>query len=269
MRDGIRGGKFCRSVWAGVCSCILRFPLQCGLSCAPFPGHRDVGCSFLHGRSKNYGRSTPPMNLALFSEISVRDYYDTVVTQNAERRLFTIPDDELRLQPPQRHVDHLIAANDTGRLVLDPTVNVEVRAETQDHMFIRRWLEYCGPMRLLSLRPRRYHSSPPFVSLLQPPAVGRPGRIVLEQRVTSIPDKRIFDDFCEGEFRKITEYGQWINVDLDYYEQIAREWLLSMVETRLVKLQGKSRGAAVPHVAEQGERSAGSDVAVASAPGHV
>ncbi|MDX9759395.1 MAG: hypothetical protein RBU27_09565 [Bacteroidota bacterium] len=206
------------------------------------------------------------MNLALFSEISVRDYYDTVVTQNAERRLFTITDEELHLQPPQRHVDHLIAASDTGRLVLDPTVNVEVRADTPDHMFIRRWLEYCGPMRLLSLRPRRYHSSPPFVSLLQPPAVGRPGRILLEQRVSGMSEKRVFDDFCDGEFRKIIEYGQWINDDLDYYERIAREWLLSMVETRVVRLNGKQRDAGDGQNPGHDPRNAETDVRVPAVP---
>lgn len=179
------------------------------------------------------------MNLALFSEMSVRDFYDSTVTQQVERRIFDLTEDEaLGIQPSSR-IDRLLSVNGPGRLVLDPAVNEEVRTRDEDRLMIRRWLEYSGSARLLSLRPRQYHATPPFVSLLQSPSAGQAGRILLEQSVRTAPEKKLFDDFCETEFRKITEYVGWINDDLDYYERIAREWLLSILESRINRLESR------------------------------
>lgn len=179
------------------------------------------------------------MNLALFSEMSVRDFYDSTVTQQVERRVFDLTEDELFGTPPSTRIEHLLSVSGHGRLVLDPAVNEEVRTREDDRMIIRRWLEYSGSARLLSLRPRQYHATPPFVSLLQSPAAGQAGRILLEQSVRTAPEKRLFDEFCETEFRKITEYVCWINDDLDYYERIAREWLLSILESRINRLESR------------------------------
>lgn len=179
------------------------------------------------------------MNLALFSEMSVRDFYDSTVTQQVERRIFDLTEDEVLGTHPSTRIDRLISISGPGRLVLDPSVNEEARTGAEDRLMIRRWLEYSGCARLLSLRPRQYHVTPPFVSLLQSPAAGQAGRILLEQCVRTAPEKRLFDEFCEGEFRKITEYVGWINDDLDYYERIAREWLLSILEARISRIESR------------------------------
>ena len=179
------------------------------------------------------------MNLALFSEMSVRDFYDSTATQQVERRVFDLTEDEVLGMAPSVRIEHLLSVCGPGRLVLDTAVNEEARTGEGDRLSIRRWLEYSGPTRLLSLRPRQYHSTPPFVSLLQSPSAGQAGRILLEQSVRTAPEKRLFDDFCETEFRKIIEYVGWINDDLDYYERIAREWLLSILEARISRIESR------------------------------
>ncbi len=170
------------------------------------------------------------MNLALFSQTSVREFYDATVTQAAEGRVFNVPDTELRTMPARNLVEGIIALYSPGRLVLDPVINEEAHAIPEQRRHIRRWMEFCGSVRLLTLRPRQYYSSPPHVSLLQPPAVAAAGRIVLEQIVHGVAEEMLFDEYCASEFRKISDYVEWINEDLDYYEMIARDWLLTLIE---------------------------------------
>lgn len=177
------------------------------------------------------------MNLALFSETPVRDFYDSAVTHFAERRVFDITDDVLRSTPSVQLIDNILTVLSPGRLVLDPVINEEMNSESGQSLLVRRWLEYCGSVRLLTLRPRQYYATPPYVSVLQPPAAGRPGRIVLEQRVRGTADEPLFDEFCSTEFGKIRDYCVWVNEDLDYYEHIIRGWLLTLIITKKKRLR--------------------------------
>ncbi|MBR9974874.1 MAG: hypothetical protein KFF77_04790 [Bacteroidetes bacterium] len=194
------------------------------------------------------------MNLALFSEISVRDYYDTAVTQQAERRVFNIPDSDLRMQPAQQIIDGILTILSPGRLVLDPVLNEEVRTDTTDRLRIRRWLEFSGSARLLTLRPRQYYATPPRVSLLQAPAAGQAGRVLLEMTVRTLEEKTDFDRYCTSEFAKVLEYAGWVNEDLDHYECGAREWLLTLIDAKITRLRAHARpdemdGSAQDHAA--------------------
>ena len=177
------------------------------------------------------------MHLPLFSEISVRDYFDSAVTQQAERRVFNVSDDHLQTQPATQLIDGILIILSPGRLVVDADVSEEIRTDTLERMRIRRWLEFSGNARLLSLRPRQYYAAPPSVHLLQPPAAGQAGRIVFEMTVRTLEDKAAFDRYCDAEFAKVREYVHWVNDDLDHYEQGAREWLLTLIEARLARLR--------------------------------
>lgn len=181
------------------------------------------------------------MNLPLFSELSVRDYYDTAVTQQAERRVFNIPDGDLRSQPAQHLIESILTILSPGRLVLDPVLNEEVRTDSQDRMRIRRWLEFSGSARLLTLRPRQYYAAPPRVSLLQAPAAGQAGRVLLEMTVHTLEERTDFDRYCTSEFAKVLEYSGWVNDDLDHYECGAREWLLTLIDAKISRLRGNMR----------------------------
>lgn len=176
------------------------------------------------------------MNLALFSQMSVRDFYDTNVVRAGERRVFGVPDAELCVSPSRKIIDDILAVLEPGRLVLDPVMREETCADTGRRTCIRRWLEYTGSVDLLSLRPRQYYASPPHVSALQPPNNGQAGRIVIEHTVAGIDGEARFNEFCATEFRKITDYAGWMNADLDYHEKTARAWLLSLVETKKKRL---------------------------------
>lgn len=182
------------------------------------------------------------MNLALFSQISVREFYDTTVTQTAEGRVFSVEDEELDATAAQDIVERIIAQYNPGRLVLDPAVNHEIHAVHEQRRHVRRWMEFCGSVRLLTLRPRQYYASPPHVSLLQPPAVGTVGRIMLEEIVRSEAEESLFDEYCATEFRKISDYVRWINEDLEYCEQIARGWLLTLIEGKVRRLRSDRIG---------------------------
>ncbi len=176
------------------------------------------------------------MNLALFGESSLREYYDTNVMQSSERRVFNVPDEELCSVPAQKIIENILTILSPGRLVIAPEVNEERHTTVDQRTRIRRWLEFSGSMRLLTLRPRQYYASPPHVSLLQPPASGQSGRIIIEQTVRSIADQSQFDEYCTAEFRKITDYAGWINEDLDSHEQSARAWLLTLIEAKIRRI---------------------------------
>jgi hypothetical protein len=178
------------------------------------------------------------MNLALFSELSVRDHFDSAVTQQAERRIFELTEKDILTNSTARLIDNILTILSPGRLVLDPAVNEELRTDERQRMRIRRWMEFCGSARLTSLRPRQYYATPPVVSMLQPPAGGQTGRILLEQTVSTLSEKSQFDDYCTLEFGKITDYVGWVNDDLDYCEQIARNWLLTLLDSKVRHFSG-------------------------------
>ncbi len=176
------------------------------------------------------------MKLALFSQMSVRDYYDAHVIRTAERRVFGIPDDELCSAAPRQIIDGLLSELDPGWLSVEPVIHEEAHPEPGGRTRIRRWMEYSGLEALLTLRPRQYYASPPHVSMLQPPNGRQSGRVVIEHTVSSIADEARFNEFCATEFRKITDYAGWINTDLEYHGKSARAWLLSLVETKKKRL---------------------------------
>ena len=185
------------------------------------------------------------MNLVLFNDASVRDFFESAVTQQAERRLFNLTDADIRAQSPGQLIDGILTILSPGRLVVDPTVNEETRNDVQDRMRMRRWLEFSGSTRLLTLRPRQYYARPPTVTLLQPPASGQAGRVVVEFVIRTLAEQQEFDRYCEGEFSRILDYAKWVNEDLDHYDQVAKEWLLTLLEAKLKRLKDDegSRGA--------------------------
>ncbi|MFA6235495.1 MAG: hypothetical protein WC824_15070 [Bacteroidota bacterium] len=172
------------------------------------------------------------MNLALFTEMSVQEFYDSTVTQVAERRVFSISDEDICSVSAQEHIENILTALNPGRLVLDIAMNEESHTEADQKRRIQRWMEFCGALRLLMLRPRQYYASPPHISALQPPALGQPGRIIITQSVSGVSEGTQFNEFCASEFGKITDFADWVNQDLDYYEQVARGWLLTMIQAR-------------------------------------
>ncbi|MBE0645346.1 MAG: hypothetical protein IH600_14785 [Bacteroidetes bacterium] len=176
------------------------------------------------------------MNLALFSELSVREYYDSNVIQAAERRVFSIPDEELCARTGSDLIQNILDGLSPERLVLLGAVHETTHRAGDQSVRIRRWMEYSGSVRLLTLRPRQYYASPPHVSALQPSSTDQPGSIIIEHSVRSIAEETQFDEFCAAEYKKITDYAVWVNEDLDYYEQSARSWLLTLVETKKKRL---------------------------------
>lgn len=176
------------------------------------------------------------MNLSLFSEFSVQEFYDSTVTQIAERRVFNINDEDLRANSTQSHIDGILTILSPGRLVLDPTVNEESHTDVNQQRRIRRWIEFCGSVRLLTLRPRQYYATPPHVGALQPPASGQVGRIIIEHSIGSLAEENQFNEFCDSEFRKIKDYSAWVNEDLEYYELTARGWIQTLIDAKKKRL---------------------------------
>ncbi|MFZ1729033.1 MAG: hypothetical protein WBQ23_10960 [Bacteroidota bacterium] len=172
------------------------------------------------------------MNLALFTEFSVQEFYDSTVTQLAERRVFNISDEDLCAEAAHIHIENILTVLNPGRLVLDGAMSEESYTDVNQKRRVRRWVEYCGSVRLLTLRPRQYYATPPHVSALQSPASGQPGRIIIEHSLNGVSEEAQFDDFCASEFRKITDYTLWVNEDLTYYEQTARSWLLTLIQAK-------------------------------------
>jgi hypothetical protein len=121
--------------------------------------------------------------------------------------------------------------------MLDPTVSESSPGEQgEGRLVLRRWVEFSGSVRLLMLRPRQYFTSPPRVVRIQPPSRGSAGRLIIEQVVPTTKEFQELAKYADEQFRMIKEYVLWVNEDLDFYEQAARNWLWTLVQTKKKRL---------------------------------
>jgi hypothetical protein len=177
------------------------------------------------------------MTNSLFSEQQVREYYDGVVTQQAERRIFNIPNEDLCAGSTKNHVDAIVTMLCPGRIILDSTIQESSDGESSNgRMVLRTWLEFTGSARLLTLRPRQYYSTPPYVTRVIPSSGGAAGRILTEKVLSSSEDFKEYKNFADEQFKKVIDYVPWVNEDLDYYEQSVRNWLWTLLEAKRKRL---------------------------------
>ncbi|GEM_PF-2477418 len=173
------------------------------------------------------------MELVLFSESTVGEFYERVVSERAERRIFNLPAEDLCAGSVREHVDSIITMFCPGRLLLDPELFESAGNQPEGQSWnLHMWLEFTGPARLFHLRPRQHYTVAPLATRLQPPGGGVPGCVIIQKAIVSASDVTEYRRFAEQQFRAIRDCVQWVNDDLDYYEQGLRGWLWSLLETK-------------------------------------
>lgn len=173
------------------------------------------------------------MDLELFSESTVGEFYERVVAERAERRIFNLPAEDICSRSIREHVDNIITMFCPGRLLLDAEIREAAGGDPgSDVWTLHMWLEFTGSVRLLSLRPRQHYTTPPLVTRLQPQSSGAPGRVIIAPGISVSEDVPEYRHFAEQQFRAIRDCVQWVNDDLDYYEEGLRGWLWSLLDTK-------------------------------------
>lgn len=186
------------------------------------------------------------MQLELFSERTVGEFYESVVAVPAERRIFNIPAEDLCAGSVREHVDNIITMFCPGRLLVDTEIceaaDCSSGSDTaRETVTLHMWLEFSGSVRLFSLRPRQHYTTPPIVTRLQPQSGGASGQVIIQKSIRSASDIHEYQRFVEQQFRAVRDCVQWVNDDLDYYEQGLRNWLWSLLETKRNRLFAESR----------------------------
>jgi hypothetical protein len=177
------------------------------------------------------------MTYELFSESTVQEHYDKTVAQQSERRVFNIPEEDLCARSIKRHVDGIVTMYCPGRLLLDPEMHAASPEAAGGKTFtLRRWMEFTGSVRLLQLQPRQRYSTPPRVDRILPPSAGRAGQIIIERVVRTSEEMQETEKYVARQFQMIREYVDWVNDDLEYYEQSTRNWLWSLIEAKKRRL---------------------------------
>ncbi|MBN1446471.1 MAG: hypothetical protein JXA28_00970 [Bacteroidetes bacterium] len=177
------------------------------------------------------------MTIELFSEKTVQEFFESVVTTQAERRVFSTPNGELCTQPIREQVDNIMTTLCPEPVMLDPKIyEGGSTAAGRGNLLLHTWLEYTGTGRLFMLRPRKYHSRPPMVTLLQPVGSGTPGRIIIRHALSTIDEYREYRIFAHQQFRMIQDYIPWLNEDLEYFEQSTRSWLWTLLQAKRKRL---------------------------------
>ncbi len=177
------------------------------------------------------------MTQELFSETTVQEHYDRTVAQQSERRVFNIPEEDLCAKTVKQHVDSIITMYCPGRLLLDPEVYTAApEAAGGDAFRLRRWMEFTGSVRLLRLRPRQRYSNAPRVDRILPASAGKAGQLVIERTVRVREEMQETEKYIARQFEMIREYVDWVNTDLEYYEQSTRNWLWSLIESKRRRL---------------------------------
>lgn len=186
------------------------------------------------------------MQLELFSERTVGEFYESVVAARAERRIFNIPAEDICARAVREHVDNVITMFCPGRLLVDMETYEAAGGSSgsdtgRESVTLHMWLEFSGSVHLLNLRPRQHYTTPPFVTRLQPQSGGAPGRVIIQKIIRSSSDIHEYRQFAEQQFSAVRDCVQWLNDDLDYYEQGLRSWLWSLLETKQKRLCAESK----------------------------
>ena len=173
------------------------------------------------------------MECELFSECTVGEFHERVIAGRAERRIFNLPPEDICSRSIREHVDNIITMFCPGRLLLDTEIFEAADGDPGRNAWnIQMWLEFTGSVRLFNLRPRQHYTSPPLVTRLQPQCSGAPGRVIIEREIRDSADVPEYRRFAEQQFRAVRDCVQWVNDDLDYYEEGLRGWLWSLLDTK-------------------------------------
>ncbi|MCB2205747.1 hypothetical protein KQI65_13460 [bacterium] len=177
------------------------------------------------------------MDLALFSEGTVHDYFDRTVVRQAEYHALRLDRDQLCEGDVYHLVEDILDKIRPERLLVEPEVHSSGRdTGSAKGMFFQRWQQFSGPSRLLQLRPRRYHMLAPRIVRLEAPTLHTPGKLIIEQQLASVEDVQDLERYAAEQFEKVYSCSQWLNEDLDFHEQSLRGWLTHLLESKKKRL---------------------------------